>query len=290
VHNHLPFLGPSNTRGGNELIALRLMLRFSVLALLLLLVGTVPAGAQQPPQIPLPTKELAQQNPQAPCLQPAPLLRWQDYKGPFNKVVATFARKIERTSVRVPRYKPGELLCSLTTKGKFMLFVEDSIEPATFADAAFSAGIDQAENTDPSFGQGAAGYGKRFGAELAGDASGEFFKEFVYPSVFSEDPRYYPLGHGTVKRRMAHAFEHIVVAHQENSKPMFNFSEWFGTASTVALADTYHPDNRPGIAPAARAVGYTFLQDAGFDVLREFWPEIARALKLPFRGQSEPPN
>jgi hypothetical protein len=28
----------------------------------------------------------------------------------------------------------------------------------------------------------------------------------------------------------------------------------------------------------------------GFDVLREFWPEIARKFKLPFRGQAEAQN
>jgi hypothetical protein len=29
------------------------------------------------------------------------------------------------------------------------------------------------------------------------------------------------------------------------------------------------------------------LQDMGFDVLREFWPDISRKFKLPFRGEPE---
>jgi hypothetical protein len=29
------------------------------------------------------------------------------------------------------------------------------------------------------------------------------------------------------------------------------------------------------------------LQDMGFDVLREFWPELARKFNLPFRGVRE---
>ena len=151
-------------------------------------------------------------------------------------------------------------------------------------------GEDKAYSPDASFGQGAAGYGKRFGAELADNASGDFLKEFASPTIFSEDPRYYRLGHGSVQRRLAHAFEHVVVAHQQNGDRMFNFSEWLGTASTAALGDVYHPDNRPGVGPAAQTMGYTFLQDAGFDVLREFWPEIARKLKLPFRDQGESQN
>jgi hypothetical protein len=242
----------------------------------------------QPQEATLPTQEQGQENSQATCVQPAPMVRWQDYQGPFAKVVGVFGQRLDRTSVHPPHYKPGALLCSLTTKGKFVLFVENSVDPVTFLGAAFNAGIDQAEDSDHSFGQGAAGYGKRFGAELADNASGEFFKEFLYPTIFSEDPRYYRLAHGSTSRRLLHAVEHVVVAHQENGGHMFNFSEWLGSASTAALSDTYHPDNRPGVGPAARAASYGILQDAGFDVLREFWPEIARKLKLPFRGQNEP--
>ncbi len=246
-----------------------------------------PPSPAQHPEATLPTQEQGQQNPQEPCVQPAPMVRWQDYKGPSAKIVGAFGRRLDRASVHPPHYKPGALLCSLTTKGKFVLFVEDSVDPVTFLGAAFNAGIDQAEDSDHSFGQGAAGYGKRFGAELADNASGEFFKEFLYPTIFSEDPRYYRLAHGSTGQRLLHAVEHVVVAHRENGGYMFNFSEWLGAASAAALSDTYHPDNRPGVGPAARAASYGILQDAGFDVLREFWPEIARKLKLPFRGENE---
>jgi hypothetical protein len=255
---------------------------------------TAAQAQEQPPpnrqatESPLPTQEQKQQNLPAPCVQPAPMVRWQDYQGPFEKVVGAFGRRLDRASVHPPHYKPGVLLCSLTTKGKFTLFVHDSIDPVTFLGAAFDAGLDQAEDTDPSFGQGAAGYGKRFGTELADSTSSEFFKEFLYPTIFSEDPRYYRLVHGTAGQRLLHAVEHAVVAHRENGERMFNFSEWLGSASSAALSDVYHPDNRPGVGPAAKAAAYGMMQDVGWDVLREFWPDIAKKLKLPFRGQNEP--
>jgi hypothetical protein len=56
----------------------------------------------------------------------------------------------------------------------------------------------------------------------------------------------------------------------------------------VVLSNPYHPDNQRGFAPAARSVGYNILQDVGFDVLREFWPEISRKFKLPFRDEPQP--
>jgi hypothetical protein len=59
------------------------------------------------------------------CLEPPPLLSWEDYHGPFQKVVGVFARKLELESVRPPRYKPGTVLCFLEVKDKFILLVRD---------------------------------------------------------------------------------------------------------------------------------------------------------------------
>ncbi len=232
-------------------------------------------------------EEQTQKNPNAPCIQPPPIVRWQDYQGPFAKVVGAFGRKLERKSAVAPHYKPGAKLCTLEIKDKFRLFVDDTIDPITFLNAAFNAGLGQAQNSDPSFGQGAAGYGRRFGVNMIDQAQSEFFKDFAYPTIFFEDPRYYRLGQGPTQRRFLHALAHAVVAHHEDGTPMPNYSEWLGTASAVALSNVYHPDNRRGFGPSAENVVFAVSEDAGFDVLREFWPEIARKFKLPFRGEED---
>jgi hypothetical protein len=242
-----------------------------------------------PPRPPaaMPLSEETERNATAPCLEPPPLVRLENYDGPLKKTVGIFARKLERKSVR-PHYKPGAILCSLELKDKFILFVMDSIDPVSFLDAGFNAGLAQAQDDDPTFGQGAAGYGKRFGASFVDQASSKFFTDFAFPAVFSEDPRYYRLGSGRGGARFLHAVEHAFVAHRDNGKRIFNFSEWLGTTSAVVLSNTYHPGNERGFAPAAQAVGYSVIQDVGFDVLREFWPEISRKFRLPFRDQPDP--
>jgi len=240
---------------------------------------------QQSPETP--KQEEAVKNPNAPCVQPAPMVRWQDYKGPLNKVVGAFGRKLERKSTHAPHYKPGAILCSFDTEHKFFLFVEDTVDPVTFLGAGFNAGIDQAENSDRSFGQGAAGYSKRFATEFTDGATGNFFGDFLSPAIFSEDPGFFRLAHGSFRKRLLHAVGHSVIAHNENGTYMFNFSEWLGAMSTAAVGDIYHPNNKPGVGPAAIGISYGVLQSAGYDVLREFWPEIARKLKLPFREEHE---
>jgi len=171
----------------------------------------------------------------------------------------------------------------MEAKDKFRLFVRDTLEPISFLSASFDAGLDQASGRDPTLGQGAAGYGKRVGIAFAGQATWRFFTDFAYPTIFAEDPRYYRLGQGSRKRRLFHAMAHSVIAHSNNDAPMFNYSEWLGTATSAALSTYYHPNADRGFSPIATQVGFAVVQDMGFDVLREFWPDIARKFRIPFR-------
>jgi hypothetical protein len=246
------------------------------------------AGAQEQAPVPsqaVPFHEEAVANVAAPCVQPAPMVRLEDYNGPLKKVVGEFARPLERKTVQPRHYKPEAKLCTLKLKDKFILFVQDSADPVNFLSTAFDAGLDQAQDNEHSYGQGAAGYGRRYGADFGGGVSSRFFKDFAYPWIFSEDPRYYRLAHGSGKRRLLHAMEHAVVAHRDDGSRMFNFSEWLGTTSAIVLNNTYRPDAGRGVAVTAERVGYSILQDMGFDVLREFWPEISKKFRLPFRGE-----
>jgi len=247
---------------------------------------TVAADVAPPPSAP--AQEQTTKNSAAGCLQPPPMVRWQDYQGPFQKLVGAFAGKLEIKSAHPPHYKPGTVLCSLEVKDKFFLFVRDTFDPISFLGAGFDAALDQASNRDPGFGQGAEGYGKRFGADFAGQTTWRFFTDFAYPTIFAEDPRYYRLIHGSGRQRLFHAVAHTFVGHRDSGKRMFNVSAWLGTATTVALSDVYHPGNESGLAPMLRAGGYALATGMGFDILREFWPDIARKFRMPFREMHEP--
>jgi len=228
----------------------------------------------------------AEVNLTVPCFEPPPIIRWQDYQGKFRKSVGLFARKLERKTVPRPHYKAGALLCTLVAKDKFRLFMRNTLDPASFLSMGFYAGLDQAQDNYPSFGQGAAGYGKRFGANFAGLAASSLFGDFVYPTILREDPRYYRLAHGARGKRLLHALGHVFVANRENGTHMVNAAQWLTAATVATLSNTYSPDNERGVGPAAQRVGYAAIHTMTFDVLREFWPEIARKFKLPFRGQT----
>jgi len=233
--------------------------------------------------------EQAKSAPKEPCVQPAPLFSADDYEGPFSKTVAYFSRKLEIKTVHSPHRQDVRKLCGLNASAKFDLFLSNSFEPVSFVGAGFSAAIAQAQNSDAAFGQGAAGYGKRYGAALTDAVAGDFFHTFAFPALFRQDPRYYRRLEGTTRQRFGHAVGHAFVARSDSGKRMFNFSEWLGTVSAAALANTYHPGNKRGAGPLAQRSGISIASDMGFDVLREFWPEIVHKLKLPFRSRDELP-
>lgn len=261
--------------------------------LLAWIVVVAPAVAQESPSKPEPQvpPDLHGQmvlNPTGPCMNPPASVQIQDYYGPFHEFIGKFTKKLDRLSVRDPHYKPGAVLCSLEIRDKFFLFLRDAADPETFLAAGFDAGISQAENHDPQFGQGMIGYSKRYGAIYLDEAQFRFFKEFAYPTIFSEDPRYYRIGRGaSTARRLLRPFRHTIIAYSDNGKRMFNFSEWLGEYSGNSLSNLYHPGNRRGFGPTTENVALDIGLDIGYDELREFWPEMAHRLRLPFRGAAE---
>ena len=84
----------------------------------------------------------------------------------------------------------------LTTKQKFAVVTRSSFDYIQVPWYAFLAGVSQAENSEPGYGQGAAGYGKRFGAAAADGTIENYWTSAILPSVFHQDPRFYQLGEG----------------------------------------------------------------------------------------------
>ena len=225
-----------------------------------------------------------------PCAKTPEPFDIDDYNGPLNRLVGRVSQKVDRVTAHVPHRRSGLKPCALSAGEKFRLFVDDSVDPVNFVGAAWEAGIDQAENSDPTFGQGAAGYGKRYAAEVADNATGSFFGIFLYPTIFHQDPRYYRLGRGPFEERLGHALEHRFVAVSDSGKHVINYPEWFSVISTKLVSNLYHPGNPRGFGPTANRVGSSVANDIGWDVLREFWPEIAHKFKLPFRTHEEDPS
>src|SRR4029077_9882408 len=74
----------------------------------------------------------------------------------------------------------------LSGRAKFRLFYKSAFDPVELSVVGLQAGVSQAEDEFPEYGQGAAGFGKRYGATLADEVSSGFFANYFYPVLLKE--------------------------------------------------------------------------------------------------------
>jgi len=163
----------------------------------------------------------------------------------------------------------------LTAKEKFRLAARDSFDPGTFLLAGAIAGIRQARDSSPSYGQGMAGYGRYYGGAFGDLLIGDMMTTAVFPSLLHQDPRYFRQGTGSTWSRLRYAVGQIFLTHGDNRKTQFNYSEIFGNATAVAISNAYDPDNRTA-ADAAGGLAMQLGLDMAGNIMKEFVPDVYR--------------
>ena len=172
----------------------------------------------------------------------------------------------------------GDAVCPLSAHDKFIHFARDAISPLTFLGAAAAAGISQATDSDPAFGQGGRAYIRRFGAAVADSESRRFFADFVFPALLREDPRYFRKAQGGAGARMGYALSRVLVTRRDSGTASFNFSEVLGTLASAGLSNAYLRERERTGSKTMQRAGVAFGVDAGFNLLREFLPDIFRKM------------
>jgi len=82
----------------------------------------------------------------------------------------------------------------LTAKQKFAVVVRGSLDYVQYPWYGLLAGINQAQDSEPGYGQGWAGYGKRYAASFADSTIENFMTGAILPSPLHQDPRYFQSG------------------------------------------------------------------------------------------------
>jgi hypothetical protein len=176
-----------------------------------------------------------------------------------------------------------EEAATLTPRGKFKIAWDDATDRAIFLQTAFLSGIGQATDSNPSFGQGVAGYARRFGATYADFAVENMTTEGIFPTLFHQDPRYFRRGDGTTRSRLAYAVSRLFITRGDSGRSQFNYSEVVGAATSVAISNAYYPDGRT-VGNNITRYGEQLAFDAASNVLKEFWPSLKRKLPRKLRG------
>lgn len=168
---------------------------------------------------------------------------------------------------------------ALTSTQKLSLAARQVFDPFVWISTGIQSGISQAHNEFPQYGQGAAGYTRRYGAAML-DAVHSGFASSAFCVLLKEDPRYFRLGQGPIKHRIFYSLSQQFSAKSDNGKRQFNWANVLGTFASGAISNAYYPRPNRGFGLTMNRSAVSLLWGFTGELAEEFWPDVKR--KLPF--------
>jgi len=160
----------------------------------------------------------------------------------------------------------------LTWQQKFSFATRGTFDPVAMLGVGFAAGVEQANNSFAGYGQGAAGYGKRFAAKFADGRSSDYLTHAIFPSLLHQDPRYFYQGTGTMKSRLLHAIGSAFLTRGDDGHTEPNYSYVLGDMCSGALSNLYYPAANRGAHLVFTNAAVGLAGRVGGNLLREFLP------------------
>jgi len=159
----------------------------------------------------------------------------------------------------------------LNTRQKFQLAWKSTVDPFTFGFTAAIAGIEQAQDRFSGYGQGAQGYGKRYGATYADLVTSTYIGGAILPSLLKQDPRYFYKGTGSKKSRALYAIANAVICKGDNGHWQPAYSAILGSLASGGISNLYYPaSDRDGVALTFENALIGIGASAGANLLQEF--------------------
>jgi hypothetical protein len=165
-----------------------------------------------------------------------------------------------------------------TAKEKFKTAALESFDYSAVTFAAGQAGVAQALDSFPEFGQGAAGYGRYFWHTFADQTDENLWVQGILPVALHQDARYYTLGHGGFIKRGAYSFTRALITRTDDGNRAPNYSEVMGAGVASAISAAYYPS----VYQTWTKIGQRWLTNVIIDgvtfSVKEFWPDVNNAV------------
>ncbi len=172
---------------------------------------------------------------------------------------------------------PTHAVQPLTVEEKFRFCVEETYGPSSWLTSASKAGIRQWLDSPPEWEQGMKGYGRRFASSM-GHRVIKNTVQFGVGAALREDPRYFPSARRGVLPRAWHAVTFTFAPRNDNGERTVGVSRVAGALSSGFVSNTWYPERLSDTSHALSRTGITLGGDAAKNLLREFWPDIKRAV------------
>src|SRR5467141_1448954 len=158
----------------------------------------------------------------------------------------------------------------LSSKQKFELAWKTTVDPVSFGVTGAIAGIQQSQNDFSGYGQGAQGYGKRFGASYANFVASTYIGGAILPSPLKQDPRYFYKGSGSKRSRMLYAIANSVICKGDNGHWQTDYSAILGSLAAGGISNLYYPADSRGAELTFENTLIGIGESAAVNLLQEF--------------------
>jgi hypothetical protein len=191
------------------------------------------------------TAGVLNQAPVAAVLQVAPVTSTIEVTLPPKELAAEQLKSEEKQRVLgvfphfLVTYEPNA--APLTAGQKFHLGFKTLLDPVTLLGTGIDAGIQQAQNKYPEFGQGVEGYAKRFGARYTSHISGVMIHHVILQAVFHQDPRYFYKDTGSFRSRVWYSIWTAFMCKGDNGRWQPDYSDVIGGAAASQVSRLYYP-------------------------------------------------
>ena len=163
----------------------------------------------------------------------------------------------------------------LTTGEKSRFYVNAVVGPGSIFGSMVSSGYSQAVDSVPEWGQGMAGYGKRFASSL-GQKAVTHTVHFGLKVMLHEDPRYHYSHSTEFWPRVLHAVGETFVAHKDTGGTRPNYSYFTGVATGVYVSRQWRPEHYRTAKEYVQSGAVSIGGHIAKNIFRELWPDIRR--------------
>ena len=177
----------------------------------------------------------------------------------------------------------------LTQRERTHLYLKTMVNPLGYIKAGFSAGLDQWKDKPPEWEQGASGYGRRF-ANIVGQYSIQRTVTFgLSQRITRRQPLFQFWQEGPLAAHWVRAGKWRAFAARQWKPASVDFPGR-RRGRGAFLSRFWLPPSQHSAGDAAVSFGITMASNMGFGVLKEFLPDLGRALGKKRKQGSAPPQ
>jgi hypothetical protein len=165
-----------------------------------------------------------------------------------------------------------------TPREAFMVATRNSFDYSAFVFAGVTSLLAEGSNAHPQLGKGVGGFWAYYWRGYLDKTDGNYWVDWIFPTVVHQDERYYAMGQGNYFKRGVYAATRVVITPNYHGKNSFNVSEILGRGVSQAISLAYYPSQSQTAGAFGQKYAYAVGRDALTNVFREVWPDVNQRL------------